>query len=819
MAYTTSQSIHKDLLPVDPAPYATVTVTVVAGGTVYYADSTALSASQNQGSLTVGQAVTVTHPIWLLSDSESDVSLAYADSPLPAGQLSSVVGSDGKIGGPGTVGLTGAAMTGSGPVASSPLRVTVGVAPPASPTANDLWMSTSAADLRPPTGAAGRHRLFNGGEPNAYIDATNWNIIYTGGGGLKWATCPLTADPTVAANWTLHGTVLATGSGPGAGAFGAHGGTYYEAGTVYIYYPDQSGFGAVVGNNVTGNVFVASGATPASLSVQTAAVLTGNATGMQPINIRVLKLATNSYVMTFSWGSGAGPQWLAGYATGASPLGPFAIQTASLTTLFPVANSSCVDSPAMRLEGTTVVGWYHSCAVAGSGGFPSDVWRATAPVANLANWTILDNGAPVLQRCASYDSAQIADVTLCDSPTGVTYAFHSAYNTGANQVGQTVITPLSPLLKRYDGFSWREMITETPKFSVPGSNGVITDAPYLSGLAGNELFGAGAGMNLIPIPATPAGVGNTALGHRALNMSVTGYYNVAVGSNSMQVMLAGYQNVGVGWGTFAAATTAASNVAVGYAALLVATTANSNVAIGATAMAATTTGSSNVAVGLSALAAQTTGTSNTAVGASSMLAATTATNSVAVGKSALAAVTTASGNTAIGNGTLFLATGANNTAVGAIAMQSTTTGANNTSLGYQSGYSITTGSYNTAVGYITYAGTTGSVNTALGYSAGNTDGTTTSDGTQSSMTLIGERAQATTSNVIVLGKAVATRPNLIFGGVGAAAAFGGGVGVFAIANAVTNPAGTPTGGGVLYVNAGALTYKGSSGTVTVLGAA
>jgi hypothetical protein len=43
--------------------------------------------------------------------------------------------------------------------------------------------------------------------------------------------------------------------------------------------------------------------------------------------------------------------------------------------------------------------------------------------------------------------------------------------------------------------------------------------------------------------------------------------------------------------------------------------------------------------------------------------------------------------------------------------------------------------------------------------------------------------------------------------------------VMYIANAATNPSSNPVGGGVLYVNAGALTYRGSSGTVTVLGAA
>jgi hypothetical protein len=47
----------------------------------------------------------------------------------------------------------------------------------------------------------------------------------------------------------------------------------------------------------------------------------------------------------------------------------------------------------------------------------------------------------------------------------------------------------------------------------------------------------------------------------------------------------------------------------------------------------------------------------------------------------------------------------------------------------------------------------------------------------------------------------------------------GGEGVIAIANASVVPSGTPTGGGVLYVESGALKYKGSSGTVTTLGVA
>ena len=56
-------------------------------------------------------------------------------------------------------------------------------------------------------------------------------------------------------------------------------------------------------------------------------------------------------------------------------------------------------------------------------------------------------------------------------------------------------------------------------------------------------------------------------------------------------------------------------------------------------------------------------------------------------------------------------------------------------------------------------------------------------------------------------------------GIGTASEFGSGDGVVGIKDAATNPSTNPAGGGVLYVNAGALTYRGSGGTVTVLGAA
>lgn len=56
--------------------------------------------------------------------------------------------------------------------------------------------------------------------------------------------------------------------------------------------------------------------------------------------------------------------------------------------------------------------------------------------------------------------------------------------------------------------------------------------------------------------------------------------------------------------------------------------------------------------------------------------------------------------------------------------------------------------------------------------------------------------------------------------IGGGASFGGGIGsIVYIGNATTVPSSNPSGGGVLYVQGGALKYRGSSGTITTIAAA
>ena len=70
-----------------------------------------------------------------------------------------------------------------------------------------------------------------------------------------------------------------------------------------------------------------------------------------------------------------------------------------------------------------------------------------------------------------------------------------------------------------------------------------------------------------------------------------------------------------------------------------------------------------------------------------------------------------------------------------------------------------------------------------------------------------------TGGSLTLRMQLTTNGNLAFGSSGS---FGGGVGVMFIANGTTVPTSNPTGGGILYVESGALKYRGSSGTITTI---
>ena len=200
---------------------------------------------------------------------------------------------------------------------------------------------------------------------------------------------------------------------------------------------------------------------------------------------------------------------------------------------------------------------------------------------------------------------------------------------------------------------------------------------------------------------------------------------------------------------------------------------------------------------------------------------------VRLGQSALASLGAATANIAIGFSASSSITGGNggNTAVGFGTNRYNVTGHSGTFLGLYAGQGVAANSHteNTAVGVWSLGSVSaGSNNIALGAWSGryltsqsnelfiNSLGRTDRAGDIALSIVYGQQAAAAADQVLQFNSSVA---------IGGAASLGGGKLVTFMANANTVPTSNPVGGGILYVTGGALTYRGSSGTITTIAAA
>ena len=299
--------------------------------------------------------------------------------------------------------------------------------------------------------------------------------------------------------------------------------------------------------------------------------------------------------------------------------------------------------------------------------------------------------------------------------------------------------------------------------------------------------------------------------------------NTAIGTNALNSLVDGTLNE------------ASFNVAIGYDAGTAMTSGRFNTLGGYRAGALITTGIFNTAWGNDALSTITSQSSNSAFGYNAMRSAT-CTESVAMGHSA---VERASGQRLVGIGWGALAlntTGSYNIGIGSECFQENLTGEQNVGVGFYAGVYVL-GSNNVFLGAraagqavnhstsisncvmigsgcgVTDNGANASIagdgNTYVGFQSGL--GSTTQ---VSNSSAFGYRAKVYSSKSMVFGSEIdGDRVNYGFGG----ESYGGGVGIAFIKNAITVPGSNPTGGGILYVEGGALKYRGSSGTVTILG--
>lgn len=225
-----------------------------------------------------------------------------------------------------------------------------------------------------------------------------------------------------------------------------------------------------------------------------------------------------------------------------------------------------------------------------------------------------------------------------------------------------------------------------------------------------------------------------------------------------------------------------------------------NVFIGFSAGLSNTIGSKNTIVGHEAASGGSmVGGENTVVGYQAGLALTSGYKNVIIGSSAGRSFSTGFYNVFIGQAAGFSAVDAQfSVCVGHRAGYSILNAHDNVCLGHDAGSGIQDGGGNICLGYL--AGrdvVSGSTNIFIGNAAGS-----------------GE----TGSNRLYIGTST-----LVYGefdnrniGINEMKDFGGGQGVFALKEVVMVPSLNPVGGGLLYVQGGALKYRGTSGTVTTI---
>lgn len=218
----------------------------------------------------------------------------------------------------------------------------------------------------------------------------------------------------------------------------------------------------------------------------------------------------------------------------------------------------------------------------------------------------------------------------------------------------------------------------------------------------NLASGANTAVGHKSLQTTTTGWGNSALGQNSLNGTTTGDNNVAMGGAALFSNSGGNRNTGVGTSAMQQKTTGDNNVAIGYqAGYGTASMAVSDLTlIGYRAGFSIDTGATNlVGIGYEALYSLTTGDSNTAIGYQAMKSGTTASYNVAIGEGALQDLVSDWSNVAVGYSALNNCTGGSNTSVGTSASWYQTTGTANVSMGYQVLYRNLTGASNVVLGY------------------------------------------------------------------------------------------------------------------------
>lgn len=354
-----------------------------------------------------------------------------------------------------------------------------GTTPPPNPTADTLWLSTSLKDMRIAPGPGDRVATITatlgaeGGvcqENNGFYLNGRWHALYTAGfsGAIAYASAPSPYGP-----WNKAGAVLGTGVGGESGnAF--HASVLVEGSTIYLYYTVPS----------SNKIRLATAAVPAVGQAPIFTVvgdimsLPGGATQMG--NSAIFKRGTGDYELFFdcSYNSNS---WQAGYALGAAPTGPFTVADLPLSTMspfgpYPASQGGGLNVHAENGEYVAFTHWGPQT----SGSIPTEGYRYTSTDPNLHTW-IQDPGPAFIRRVASQEVDQVADLCVAYGPNGDAWCFWTAFDNNTPSAS-IMVAPLRPVLKRWTGYEWATVLSDSDQNGALGYNitGVTANSKALA---------------------------------------------------------------------------------------------------------------------------------------------------------------------------------------------------------------------------------------------------------------------------------------------------------------------------------------------------
>ncbi|MDQ0030171.1 hypothetical protein [Arthrobacter bambusae] len=348
-----------------------------------------------------------------------------------------------------------------GSLRTPPENVTYAATPtaPPNPVVGQTWLSSAMADLRVSPNPVDRKVITTVGgsdgdanqEASTWTDATNFNMLYTAGNGLWYQSCPLTADPTVLANWTKYTTGPVVGSGNGVAQIN-HASVYdpnpgQTAGLVYCFGNDQAG------NTI--KVYTANKSAPTVWTmVGQSHALADMPTGAQHFgNTFVVQDTDGTYVMFIEYQDSA-TRWQIAQSRSSSLTGAFTRLIGGMTSIYPSAQWSMAGGPWVIRENGAWTLIYHG-GYGSFGNLPTEIFRATAPTLGSDNWTVLDQGKQFIRRSGKYEIDQTADFEAVHAPNGQVYAFFTGLDNRSPLRARILATPLMPTRKRWDGSVWQ----------------------------------------------------------------------------------------------------------------------------------------------------------------------------------------------------------------------------------------------------------------------------------------------------------------------------------------------------------------------------